>query len=123
MRGCYGCSILLSPFTGHLSYCAANHADEYFKLEGIDALIAYVRVNFSNEDLEGMHLYALTELDKLNKSLHEYTHEFNKSYSYWKDDISVKAATYLCIEGLKVGALRTNFMISWHAGKSASMTP
>jgi hypothetical protein len=32
---------------------AADHADEIFELDGIDALTAYVRVNFSNEDLEG----------------------------------------------------------------------
>jgi len=42
------------------------------------------------------------------KFLHEYTQEFLNSYSYWKDDISVNAAAYLYIGGLKVGALRTD---------------
>ena len=92
----------MSSFTGHLGYWAADHADEIFKLDNINALTAYVRVNFYNVDLEGMNLYSLVKLDQFVKSLHEYTQEFNSSYSYWKDDISVKAATYLYIGGLKV---------------------
>jgi hypothetical protein len=39
---------------------------------------------------------ALIKRDHLNKSLHEYTHEFHSSYSNWNDDISIiKAAAYL----------------------------
>jgi len=49
-----------------------------------------------------MNLYFLIKLDELDKSLHEYTHEFNISYSNWKGDISVKAVAYLYIGGLKV---------------------
>ena len=75
-------------------WAAADLADEIFKLDNIDALTAYVRVSFFNEDLEGTSLVSLTKLDQFDKSLHKYTHEFNSSYSYWKDDISVKAATY-----------------------------
>jgi hypothetical protein len=100
----------VSTFTGHLGNLAADHADEIFKLDNIDALTTYVRVSFSNEDSEGMNLYSLIKLDQFNKSLHEYTQEFKSSYSYWKDDISVKAATYLYIEGVKVGALRADLM-------------
>jgi hypothetical protein len=48
-----------SSFTGRLGNWAANHADESFKLDNIDALTTYDRVNFSNEDLEGMDLYSL----------------------------------------------------------------
>ena len=78
----------------------ANHADEIFKLESIDALTAYDRVSFSNEDLEGMNLYSLVKFYQFDKSLHEYTHKFNNSHSYWKDDISVKADAYLYIGDL-----------------------
>jgi hypothetical protein len=101
---------------------AADHADEILKLESIDALTAYVRVNFPTEDLEGMNLYSLSKLDQFDKFLHEYTHEFNNSYSYWgKDDISGKAVAYLCIGGLKVRALRADFMTNWYASKCESL--
>jgi hypothetical protein len=93
----------VSSFTGHFGNWAADHADDIFKLDNIDALTAYVRVNFSNEDLEGMNLYSLIKLDQFDNSLHDYTHEFINSYSYWKDDISVKAVAYLYIGGLRVG--------------------
>ena len=44
------------------------------------------------------------------------------SYSYWKDDISVKAAAYLYIGGLKDGALlRANLMTNWRACKYDSL--
>jgi hypothetical protein len=86
-------------------------------LDNIDALTAYVCVSFSNEDLEGMNLYSLIKLDQFDKSLHAYTQELNSSYSYWKDDISVKAVAYLYIGGLKVGALRANLMTNWQADK------
>jgi len=46
-----------------------------------------------------------------------YTHDFNSSYSYCKDVISVKAVAYLYIDGLKVGALRAYIMTNWHACK------
>ena len=67
--------------------------------------------------MEGMNLYSLFILDHVYKSFHEYTHEFNSSYSYWKDDISVKAAAYLYIGGLKVGALRVDLMTNWEECK------
>jgi len=69
------------------------------------------------EDMEGMNLYSLIKLDQVDKSLHHYTQEFNSSYSYWKNDISVKAAAYLYIGGLRVGALRADSMTNWHACK------
>ena len=94
----------MSSFTGHLGNWATYHADEIFKLDNIDTLTAYVRVSFYNEDLEDMNSYSLIKLYQLNKSLHEYMHEFDSSYSYWKDDIYVKAAAYLYIGGLKVKA-------------------
>ena len=76
---------------------------------------------FSNEDLEGMNLYSLIKLDQFNKSFHEYTQEFNSSYSYWKDDISVKAAAYLYIKGLQVRVLRAYLMTNSQAGKCDSL--
>ena len=95
-------TVIVSSFKGYLGNWAADHADEIFKLDSIDALTAYVRVSFSNEDLEGMNLYSLIKLDQFDKSLHEYTQEFNSSYSYWKGDISVKVAAYLYLGGLRV---------------------
>ena len=100
---------------------AADHADEIFKLDNIDALTAYVRVRFPSEDLGGMNLYSLIKLDQFDKSLHEYTYGFNKSYSYWKDDISVKAAAYLYIGSLKDGALRADLITNWQACKYESL--
>jgi len=102
--------VVVSSFRGHLGSWAADHADEIFKLDNIDALTAYVRVSFFNEDLECIYLYSLIKLDHFDKPLHEDTHEFNSSNSYWKDDISVKAVAYLYIGGLKVGALRVDLM-------------
>jgi hypothetical protein len=46
-------TVVVSSFTGSLGNWAAVHADEIYKLESIDALTAYIRVSFSNEDLEG----------------------------------------------------------------------
>jgi hypothetical protein len=60
-----------------------------------------------------MIFYPLIKLYQLDKSLYEYAQEFNSSYSYWKDDISVKAVAYLYIGGLNVGALRADLMNDW----------
>ncbi len=87
---------------------AADHAYEIFRLDSIVALTAYVRVSFPNEDLKGKNLYSLIKLDQIDKSLHEHTQEFNSSYRYWKDDISVKVAAYLYIGGLKNGSVRAD---------------
>ena len=114
-------TVVVSSFTGPLGNWAADHADEIFRLDSIDALTAYVRVSFSNEDLEGKNLYSLIKLDQFDKSLHEYTQEFNSSYSYWKDDISVKVAAYLYIGGLKNGSVRADLMTNWQTGKYATL--
>ena len=68
-----------------------------------------------------MNVYPLIKLDQFDKSLHDYTQEFNSSYSYWKDDISVKAAAYLYMGGLKVGALSADLMTNWQASKYYSL--
>ena len=102
--------MVVSSFTGSLGHWAADHADENYKLDSIDALTAYDRVSFSNEDLEGKNLYSLIKLGPVDKSLHEYTQEFNSSYSYWKDDISIKVAVYMYIGGLKNGSVRADLM-------------
>ena len=47
--------VIVSSFTGHLGNWAAYHANEIFKLGSIDALIVYVRVSISNEELEGIN--------------------------------------------------------------------
>jgi hypothetical protein len=68
-----------------------------------------------------MNLYSFLKLGQFDKSLHEYTQEFNISYSYCKDDISVKATAYLYIGGLRVGALRGDLITNWQAGKYDSL--
>ena len=40
-------TVVVSSFTGTLGNWAADHSDEIFKLDSIDALTAYVRVSFS----------------------------------------------------------------------------
>jgi hypothetical protein len=77
--------------------------------------------DFSNEDLEGKNLYSLIRLDQTDKSLREYTQEFNSSYSYWKDEISVKVTAFLYIGGLKNDSVRTDLMTNWHTGKYATL--
>ncbi len=66
-------------------------------------------------------MHSLIKLDQSDKSLHEYTQKFNSSYSYWKDDISVKVASYLYIEGLKNGSLRAYLMSNRQAGNYATL--
>ena len=68
-------TVVVSSFAGSLGNWAADHSDEIFKLDSIDALTAYFRVNFSKEDLEGKKLYSLIKLDQIYKSFHEYTQE------------------------------------------------
>ena len=114
-------AVVVSSFTGHLGNSVAHHAAEIFKIESIDTLTAYVRVSFSNEDLEGINLYSLIKFDQFDKYYHEYTQEFDSSYPYWKDDISVKAASYLYIRGLRVGALRADLMTNWQIVKYDSL--
>ncbi len=92
---------VVSSFTGQLGNWVANHANEIFKLNSIDALTTYVRVNLSNEDLDGKNLCYLIKLNRFDKTLHEYTKELSRSFNYWKGDISVKVASYLYIGALK----------------------
>ena len=103
-------SFIVSSFTGPLGNWTADHVDDIFQLESIDALTAYVRVTFSNEGLESKNLYSLIKLDQFVKSLHENTREFNNSYNYWKIDISFKVAAYLYIVVLKNGLVRADLM-------------
>ena len=64
-------TVVVSSFTESLGNWAADHANEIFKLDSIDALTTYVRVSFSNEDLEGKNLYSLIKLNQAYKSLRE----------------------------------------------------
>ena len=72
--------VVVSPLRGSLGIWAADHTEEIFKLDSIDALTAYVRVSYSNEDLEGKNLCFLIKLDQIDKSLREYT--INSFYGY-----------------------------------------
>ncbi len=51
-------TVVVSSFIGKLGNWAADHVEEIFKLNSIDALTAYVRVTFSNEDLEGENVFS-----------------------------------------------------------------
>ena len=104
-----------------MSNWTADHSDEIFKLDFIDALTAYVRANFSNEDMEGNNLYSLIKLNHVDKSLYEYIQEFINSYNYWKDNISVKVAAYLYISGLKNASVRADLMTNWQTSKYAPL--
>jgi hypothetical protein len=114
-------TIAVSFFAGQLGHWDADHDDTIFKLDNIDALTAYVRASFSNADLKDNNLYALLKLFEFDESLREYTQEFNSSYSYWKDDISSKAAAYMYIASLKVGALRADLITTWQVDKYDSL--
>ena len=114
-------TVVVSSFTGSLGNWVADRSDEIFKLDSIDALTAYVRVNFSNEDLEGKNLYSLIKLDQFDKSLHEYTQEFNNCYCYWEGGIYVKVAAYMYIGGLKNGSVRADLMPNCQTGKYATL--
>ena len=46
-------TVVVSSFTGSLGNWAADHADEIYKLDSIDALTAYVRVSFFQRGLGG----------------------------------------------------------------------
>jgi len=100
---------------------AADHAYDIFKIDSFDALTAYVHISFSKKDLEGKNLYSLIKLDQIDNCLLEYTQEFNNSYIYWKDDISVKVVAYLYIGGLKNGSVRADLMTNWQTDKYATL--
>jgi hypothetical protein len=97
------------------------YADKIVDLESIDALDAYVRVVFSNTYLEGHNLSSRIKMDRFKKSLHDYTLDFNSSYSYRKNYISLKVRAYMYIGGLRTDALRANLTTDWQATKYASL--
>ena len=75
-------TVVVASFTGSLVNWVADHTDDIFKLDSIDALTAYVRVSFSNEDLESKILYPLIKLDQTYRPLREYTREFKNFCRY-----------------------------------------
>ncbi len=58
----------VSSFAGKLGNWDADHVDEIFNLNSIDALSAYVRVSFSNKDLEGKNIFSNQVRSALQKS-------------------------------------------------------
>jgi len=113
--------ILVSSFTCKLGNLAADHNAEIYGLQTLNDLITYVRVGFSIEDVEGKNLYSLIRVQQGEKSLTDYTQEFNSSYAYWKNSIDIKAAVYIYIGGLKNGALRADLMTNWQCNKYPSL--
>jgi hypothetical protein len=61
---------------GKLGDWAADHANEIFELNSIDALTAYIPFNVSIEDLEGKNLSSHIKLRQFDKSLREHTQKF-----------------------------------------------
>jgi hypothetical protein len=112
---------LVSSFTRKLGNWTSNHITEIYDLATVDDLIDYIRVGFSIEDVERKNLYILLRLEQIEKSLHDYTHEFSTSYAWWKKSIDIKAAVYMYIGGLKNGSLRADLMTIWQTGKYLSI--
>ncbi len=69
--------VLVFSFTGKLGNWPSDHNAEIYDLKTLDELIAYVRVGFSIEDVEGKSLYSLIRVKQGDKSLTDYTQEFN----------------------------------------------
>ncbi len=113
--------VTVSSFTSKLGNWASDHSTEIYDLKTLDELITYVRVGFSIEDIEGKNLYFPIRLQQGDKSLTNYTQEFNSSYAYWKNSIDIKAAVYIYIGGLKNGSLRADLMTNWQCGKYTSI--
>jgi hypothetical protein len=109
--------VLVSSFTCKLGNWASDNSAEIYNLKALDELVAYVRVGFSIEDVEGKNLYFLIRVQQGDTSLTYYTQEFNGSYAYWKNSIDIKAAVYIYIGGLRDGALRVDLMTNWECGK------
>ncbi len=59
-------TIVVSYFTEQLGDWVADHVDEIFKLNSVDALTAYVRVSFSDGDLKETILYSLIKLHEFD---------------------------------------------------------
>ena len=72
-----------------------------------------------NEDLaasEYAHLEYLITLDQNGESLTKYTHAFNYSYGYLKNEISLKMAAIWYIKGLKSLSLSAQLQSNWING-------
>jgi hypothetical protein len=50
---------------------------------------------------ECYHLHCLIKLDQNGESILDYTQAFNRSYDYWKTEISLKVAAIWYMKGLK----------------------
>ena len=54
-------------------------------------------------------------------NLLEYTQAINRSYDYWKDDISLKATAVLYVKGIQSLALSTKLWLNWINGKHTTL--
>ena len=103
--------IPVNSFAWKLGRWAFDNASLINELNTLSALGAFMQVSYViNEDLaaaEYFNLLALIDLDQHSESILEYTQEFNRSYDYWKNDISLKATTILYIKEIKSIALST----------------
>jgi pyridoxine/pyridoxamine 5'-phosphate oxidase len=74
--------VLVSSLKGKLGNWASDHSAEIYDLKALDELNAYVRVGFSIEVVEGENFYSPIRVQQDDKSLTDYTQEFNNSYAY-----------------------------------------
>jgi hypothetical protein len=117
--------ILVDSFAGKLGTWASETTTLINELKSISALGAFTEVNYKiNEDLaasEYVHLQYLIRLDQNGESLTKYTHAFNCSYGYLKNDISLKAEAIWYIKGLKAPSWSAQLWSNWINGKNIDL--
>ena len=117
--------ILVNSFAGKLGKWASDNAALINELNTLTALGAFIEVSYAiNEDLaatEYFNLLSLIGLEQQSESLLEYTQAFNRSYDYWKNDISLKATSVLYVKGIKSLALSTKLWLNWINGKYTTL--
>ncbi len=117
--------ILVNSFAGKLGRWASDNAPLINELNTLSALGSFMEVSYViNEDLaaaEYFNLLSLNDLDQHSGSILEYTQAFNRSYDYWKKDISLKATSILYIKGIKSIALSTRMWSNWINGKYTTL--
>ena len=117
--------ILVDSFARKLGKWASDNASLINESNTLTALGAFIEVSYAiNEDLaasEYFNFLSLNGLEQQSESLLEYTQAFNRSYDYWKNDISLKATTILYIKGIKSVALFTILWSNWINSKYTTL--
>jgi hypothetical protein len=97
--------VFVDSFARKLVCWAFNNATMINGLNTVSTLRAFVDVSYIIKEnivaSECHHLHYLIKLDWNGESLLAYTQAFNRSYDYWKNDISLKAAANWHLESLQ----------------------